>query len=121
MRQQLQSRSVGDLRGGLEQKSLTWDDQKPAVGTAPEGESGERKEGRGVGSSRRGRREESTDVKAKDEGGGWGFNTTYSILQTAYHMLTDIPVPLHTKVRQSLQRPSKKPASLHPRLSSLVA
>ena len=72
MRQQLQSRSVGDLRGGLEQKSLTWDDQNPAVGTAPDGESGsgDRKEERDVGSSRRGRREESTVVKTKDEGGG---------------------------------------------------
>ena len=44
MRQPLQSRSVGDHCGGMERKQLTWDDQKPAVGTAPEGETGRRGE-----------------------------------------------------------------------------
>ena len=83
MRQQLQSRSVGDLCGGLGQKSLTWDDQKAVVGTTP-GEGGEReKEARDGGSrsSRRSRRGETTDVKTTDEGGGCG------LLQTVYHML----------------------------------
>ena len=66
MRQPLQSRSVGDHRGVMERKQLTWHDQKPAVGTAPEGESGDRKEGRGIGSNHGGRNKGgSINLKAK--------------------------------------------------------
>lgn len=89
MRQLLQSRSVGDHRGVMEGNQLTWHDQKPAIGTAPEGESGDRKEGRGIGSNRRGRNKGgSINLKAKTREVGRG-----SIPRTPY-LLESLSVKL---------------------------